>query len=344
VDLSPLVAPLDRFQQRHPSLAIPVAVLRKFGDDGAGNAAALIAYWAFFSLFPLLLIFVTVLGFVLQDDPEAQRRITQSVIAQLPGGLGVDPGSFRGSVTGLIVGGLGTLLAGLGVTQAIQNAFNLVYAVPHRTRPDAFMSRLRGLRVLLLVGVLQVVSSAGNGVVASGLTGRWITIAGLVGSVLLNLVLFTVAFRLLLGRAVPFAELRPGILLATVGWTALQAAGGLYVAHVIANSRATYGTFATVIGLLVWLYLGARIVVYAAEINVVLTRRLWPRSLVGPSLPADRRARAGLAKIEERDDQETVEVIFHPPLERPNSRVAEPDYRVLPHPSSVEPVDRVDPG
>ena len=96
------------------------------------------------------------------------------------------------------------------------------------------------------------------------------------------------------------------------------------------------GTFATVIGLLTWLYLGARIVVYAAEINVVLTRRLWPRSIMAPPEPADRRARAALAKMEERDNTETVDVSFHPPLTRGPSDLGNPRYTVAPEPAPGE--------
>jgi hypothetical protein len=99
---------------------------------------------------------------------------------------------------------------------------------------------------------------------------------------------------------------------------------------VVRGAGQTYGTFATVIGLLTWLYLGARIVVYAAEINVTLTRRLWPRSIMDPPEPADRKARALLAKMEERDDKQTVEVAFHPPAETPRDELHQPPYAVAP--------------
>ena len=128
-----------------------------------------------------------------------------------------------------------------------------------------------------------------------------------------------------------------GILLAAVGWEILQSLGGLYVQHVVKGANQTYGTFATVIGLLAWLYLGARVVVYAAEINVVLTRRLWPRSIMDPPEPADRKARAALAKMEERDDKETVQVDFHPPSQDGGVGViGDPPYGVAPSPNVGE--------
>jgi YihY family inner membrane protein len=335
MDLLAPVRAFDRLQRRTPVLGIPVAVLRKFSDDGAGNASALIAYWGFFSIFPLLLLFVTILGFVLDGDPSRQQSITDSVIKQFPV-VGISPEKITGSSAGLTVGVAGTLLSALGVTTAVQNAFNLVYAVPHRRQPDFFVARFRGLQVVIVVGLLQVASSVVSGAVTNGLGGLWLTIAGYVLSLGLNLVLFLTAFRLLTSPAIPTSELLPGIALATVGWALLQALGGLYVAHVVKGSEVTYGTFATVIGLLVWLYLGARIVVYSAEINVVLTRGLWPRSIMDPPLPADRRARASLAKMEERDDRQSVDVTFHPPIRDNAHDPDHPDYAVAPHPDPGE--------
>ncbi|HYM56248.1 MAG TPA: hypothetical protein VES97_12870, partial [Solirubrobacteraceae bacterium] len=73
---------LDRRQQRSPRLSFLAAVIKKFGDDQAGQLAALIAYYGFVSLFPLLLVLVTILGFVLQGDPGEQRRILNGALGQ----------------------------------------------------------------------------------------------------------------------------------------------------------------------------------------------------------------------------------------------------------------------
>lgn len=307
--LSKLLDRFDAYQQRQPLLGVPLAVLKKFSDDGAGNKAALIAYYGFFSLFPLLLLFTTILGFVLAGDPSARTAVENSVLKQIP--LGLASGKLKGSGVGLAVGLIGALLSGMGVTMATQNAFNTVYAVRFKDRPSFLDARWRSLRLLVVVGVLQIVSTAASGLVAGGLGGVLLTLAGLVVSLLLNLVLFYAVFRLMVDDEVKTRELWPGIAIASVGWELLQALGGVYIGHVVKGDKGTYGTFAVVIGLLVWLYLGARVVVYAAEINVVLTRRLWPRSLRGDaSVPADRRAREALAKIEERDPTEEVDVSF----------------------------------
>jgi YihY family inner membrane protein len=315
MDLSRPLRPFDRFQQRHPVLAIPIAVLRKFSDDQAGGYAALIAYYAFVAIFPLLLVFTTILGFVLQDDPDAYAKVVDTTLAQIPViGESLRNQTLRGSGVALTIGLVGTLLAGLGVTVAAQNALNHVYAVPRRRRPDPIMSRLRGLAILCVLGVLQVLSTAVSGLAAGGLGGVWTATGGLGLSILVNAILFTAAFRLLVNGTIQTTELWPGVALATIGWTALQALGGIYVARVIANATDAYGTFATVLGLIAWLYLGARVVVYAAEINTVLSRRLWPRSLFTPPvLEADRRVLTDMAKAQARIDEEHIEVRFDEP-------------------------------
>jgi YihY family inner membrane protein len=303
---------LDRYQQRHSALALPVAVVKKFGDDGANREAALIAYWGFFSLFPLLLLFVAVLGFVLAGDPGAQRSIANSALSNFPIlGPSVAHGRLTGSGVALVVGIVGAVLSGTSVTNAAQDAFNKVFAVPKRERPNALVARVRGLGLLVVFGVLQVLATGANGVVSAGLGGVGLTIAGIAVSLALNALLFFAVFRLLTDNSVETRDLRPGIAIATVLWTILQAVGGVYVHHVVQSANNTYGTFATVIGLLTWLYLGARIVVYAAEINSVLTARLYPRSLFGePKTEADFRAKAAVARIEEQVDDERISTRF----------------------------------
>lgn len=276
------LARVDSLQQRHRLIAIPLAVLKKFSDDDAGSRAALIAYFGFFSLFPLLLLFVTILGFVLGGSSSAERAVFHSTLKQFPI-VGTQLGAghpLRGSGIGLAVGFVGALLSGLGVTTAAEAAFNTVYAVPRKRRPSFLAARWRGLKLLVVVGLLQVVSTAVAGAVAGGLGGTLLTAAGILVSLLLNVVMFFAIFRLLTAGAVGTRELWPGIVFASLAWEVLQSLGGIYIGHVVKGGGQTYGTFAVVIGLLVWLYLGARVLVYAAELNVVLARGLWPRSLL----------------------------------------------------------------
>ncbi|MGI8506402.1 MAG: YihY/virulence factor BrkB family protein [Solirubrobacteraceae bacterium] len=311
------VRAFDRFQQRHRASAIPMAVVKKFGDDQGGSLAALIAYYAFFSLFPLLLVFVTVLGFVLQGDPSAQTAVKNSALSQFPivGDQLKKIGGLHGSVIALVIGIVTSLFAGLGVTQAAQNAFDRVWAVPFKDRPNFLQSRLRGIGLLVSLGVLFIAATLASGVVTGGLGGGpLVAAAGIVISLLLNFALFFAAFRFMTANTVPSRDLRTGVIVAGILWEILQVVGGYYIGHVFKKSSSTYGTFGLVIALLVWLHLGAQMTIYAVETNVVVSRKLWPRSLLGgPTEPADKEALTAAAKTEERSEQQQVEVTFDQP-------------------------------
>ena len=301
----------DRYQQGHPGWALPMAVIRKFGNDQAGRLAALIAYYAFFSIFPLLLVFTTILGFVLQGNDKLYSDVRDSVLGQFPVvGDELNSGQLSGQATALVIGLLTSLWAGLGVTMAAQNAFDRVWAVPFKDRPDFIHSRLRGLMLLISLGVLFVVAAAVTAA-ATTINGPFVKVGGYALTLAVNFGLYLAAFRFLTSTAIPTRCLWLGAGVAAVFLTIMQLVGTIYVKNVISHASNTYGTFATVIGLLVWLHLIAQLTLYAAEINTVVVRRLWPRSLFGPpASPADRETLRALAKVEERDARESVEVRF----------------------------------
>ena len=306
---------IDEAQQRHPWLSFPAAVVKKFGDDQAGQLAALIAYYAFVSLFPLLLVFVTVLGFVLQGDPSAQTSVLHSTLSQFPvigTQLQKNVHSLTGSAGALAIGLVGSLLGALGVTGASQNAFNQVWHVPRKDRPNFLSSRLRGLGLIAALGTLSILSTVVTGAVTAEIpSGTLATVGSVLLALAANLLLFFAAFRLLTVEDVHTRDLLPGVLFGAVLWLALQYVGGYYVAHVVRHAQETSGLFAFVLGLLAWLYLGGQLTLLAAEINVVRARRVWPRSFFTPPLlDADRRALVSAAAVEERVEEENVEVTF----------------------------------
>ncbi len=291
-----------------------MAVIKKFSDDGAGGLAAMVAYYGFFSLFPLLLLLFTVLAYVLHSSPSAQNAITDSVLAQFPiigQDLHKNIHTLQGHVLALAIGAAGSLWAGLGVTQAVNNAFDRIWAVPFKDRPDFFGRRLRGLILLTSLGLLFIVSTLASGLVIGGLGGSAAKVAGIALSLLLNFALFLASFRLMTSSVIGTSRLWIGASTAAVLWEILQVVGGYYIGHVFRHTTSTYGLFGLVLALLVWLHLGAQILVYSAEINVVLNRGLWPRSLLGPpAVPADQKTLRALAKVEERSEEEQIDVEF----------------------------------
>lgn len=301
----------DRAHQRRPWIAFPYAVIKKFGEDQAANLAALVAYYGFFSMFPLLLVFVTILGMVLQGNTQLQSRIEGSALSNFPV-LGTQISrnvhSLSGSGVGLIVGIALALWAGLGVLKVMQTAMNTVWDVPYKHRPNFLISILKAMLMLVVLGVITVTSAAAGSVGAG--SGSWLLGAvGILVSLMLNYVLFMLAFRILTTEDLSWGDVRPGAIVAAVAWTILQAVGGFYVSHQLNGASETYGTFATVIGLLAWIYLGAQVTLFAAEINVVKKRHLWPRALIQqPLTEADERALTLYAKQEERRPEEQVDV------------------------------------
>jgi membrane protein len=306
---------LDRRQQQSRRLSFLAAVVKKFGDDQAGQLAALIAYYGFVSLFPLLLVLVTVLGFVLQGDPGEQKRILDGALGQFP--LISDQlrlQSLTGSGVGLAIGVLGSLLAGMGITGATQSAFNRIWNVPFKDRPNFLHARLRGLGMLAILGTLSIVSTTAGGFVGSSSHAAPAVLAGVIVAFVLNLALFMTAFKLLTAVEVSWRELLPGVIVAAVFWQLLQHLGGFYVDHELKRTGPLYGVFALVLGLLAWLYLGSQLTIFAAEINVVRVRQLWPRSFFSdPLLEADRRALTSSAEVEERVHEQNVDVSFDSP-------------------------------
>jgi YihY family inner membrane protein len=315
MSISERLKAVDRFQQRRPRLAFVAAVIKKFTDDQGGQLAALMAYYAFVSIFPLLLVFVTILGFVLHSHPEYEREILHGTLGQFPIlSEQLHLHSLSGSAAALVIGLLLTLLSGLGFTNAAQNAFNAVWSVPRKHRPDFLKARLRGLVVLAILGTLNVLSTVVAGFVGTSSHGTAEDVGGIALAFLVNLLLFGAAFRILTATDLDWHQLWPGVVLAAVFWQLLQHLGGFYVAHTLKHTQELYGFFAIVLGLIAWLYLGAQLTLLAAEVNVVRARRLWPRSFFTPPLlDADKRTLSALAEAEERVHEEDVDVSFRTP-------------------------------
>ena len=276
---APLKA-IDNWQQSHKITAVAYGVVKKFGEDRAGNLAALVAYWAFFSLFPLLLAFTTILALVLSGDESALHSVENSVLGQFPViGPSLQGRALHGNAAGLIIGIALAILAGLGVTTAAGHAMDVVWGVPDRERPGFLAAKLRGVVLLFALGGLFIVATAVSGAVTGGLGGVLLQVAGYILSLLLNFGLFMIGFRVLCSEERSWRELVPGSILAAIFWLILQVFGGLYINHTRHSSPAN-GTFALVIGVLAWLYLGAQLTLYAAELNTVLAKNAWPRSIL----------------------------------------------------------------
>ena len=325
-----VVSRFDAYQRRHRWLGVPIAVVYKFVDDQGGYLAALITYYGFLSLFPLLLIFSTVLGFLLPGNPALQQQLIDSALGQFPiigDQLGSTAQPLRGSGWGLTIGILVALYGGLGVAVAIQNAFNQVWGVPVHRRPDPVRARLRSLLLLGLLGLGVLLTTALSAVVAVGERfGPGLRIGAVVLAVITNAALFVLAFRALTTRKVAIREVLPGSVLAAVAWQILQSLGAIYVDYQLRGTSQVYGLFGIVLGLLGWIYIEAVVIVLAAELNAVLARRLWPRALLTmfaedvDLTSADRRSYESYASAQQYREAESINVEFDTPDETDDPR------------------------
>jgi len=314
-----LLRAADRLQQRRPWLAVPVATWKKFSDDQAGNLAALIAYYAFASIFPLLLVLVTVLDIVLSNDPELRAKVLDSALSQYPvvGTQLLPEHGLQQTGLALAIGLILTLLAARGVANAAQNALNSVWEVPILRRPGFPWDLLRSLGLILIIGpgvIVTVVLSSLAGGTGHVLSGAGAYIAATAVSLILNVGLFWLGFRLATASEIATRDLLLSAVVAAVAWQILQSLGGYFVGHQL-KSTSAYGVFGIVLGLLAWFYLQAQITLYVVELNVVRVRRLWPRSLDPPPLTeADLRAYRLYARAEQHREEVEIDV-----------RCAEPD-------------------
>lgn len=320
-----VTARLDRFQRRHPGAGFPLAVIYKYSDDQGNYLAALITYYAFVSLFPLLLLLTTILAFVLRGDPHLQRQILHSTLRQFPviGDQISGPKGLQGNGIGITVGILGSLYGGLGVAQAAQYAMNVAWGVPRNERPNPLKARGRSLLLLGTVGIgvisTTVLSALGTSAHAFGADfGGGLKLLLTVASVVVNAALLLLGFRIATARDVSWGDIAVGALMAAVFWQLLQTLGTAYVGHIVKNSTATNGVFALVLGLIAWIYLTAVAVVFCVEVNVVRSMQLYPRSLLTPFTDdvqltdADEEAYTSQARAQRAKGFQTVDVSFEP--------------------------------
>jgi YihY family inner membrane protein len=266
-------------------------VIKKYGDDRGGQMAALITFYGFLAVFPLLLLLVTIVGLIVGPNSRAEHEIVNSALSQFPV-IGQDLGSsiralHKPSTLAFVVSALGLLWGSLGVTNTIQRASETMWEVPRHREAALFRRVLRGLMLLGTIAVAVVgsaflagLSTVGGGKLSSYPAAYWsYTLAG---AGMVNLGAYLLAFRILAPSETRWRSLLPGTLIGGLGWTALEAVGGLLVSHALRHTSQLYGFFAVVLGLIFWLSLGSQLFVYAGQANVVLAKHLWPRHLSDP--------------------------------------------------------------
>jgi YihY family inner membrane protein len=313
-----LVRRFDDYQRIHSSMAFTIGVARKYVEDRGPSLAALLAYYGVLSLFPLLLVLFTALGLLFSHDPSLRNRVIHSALSQFPVvGKSLDGhdaiSELRAKGLGLAVGLVGLFWGSLGVTKAGQRAMADVWNVPQLNRPH-FARRIgRGLLFLGILVLDVVLSTALAGLATFGGHALWLQIVAVVVGLVINVVLFVLGFRILTPNSIATRTLMTGAVIAALAWSVLQYLGTWLVGHELRHASQLYGYFGSILGLVSFLFIAAEVTLIAAEINVVKSRHLYPRSLTPPFTPADEAVLTALAQQAQRSKIQTVDVVFATP-------------------------------
>ncbi|MDQ6687096.1 MAG: YihY/virulence factor BrkB family protein [Actinomycetota bacterium] len=311
---------VDRWQRRFPRVGFPIATIYKFGDDQGNYLAALMTYYAFVSLLPMLLLASTGLSFLLVGHPDLQATLLRSALAQFPvvGEQLRAPKALGGGTAGIIVGVVGAVYGALGAAQALQYAGNTVWQVPRNNRPNPFAARGKSILLVATSGlgllVILIVSTTVSNALDTGTIG---TLLLFLLSVAMFSVIFVFAFRMAPNADLSVRQVLGGAVFAALLFRLLQTFGSTYVANVVRHASTTNAVFAVVLGMLAYLYLSSVIVVLAMEVDVVRARRLWPRALLTPFTDevdlthADMRTYRGQAMAQRHKGFEEIQVHFH---------------------------------
>ncbi len=261
-----------------PIIGTALAVQDRYNEDAGGQLAAAIAYFGFLTLFSIVLLGLSMVGFLLAGKPALQARASEALTHAVPGlgpAIGETITSLVNSPTATgVVGLLGLLLAGLPVVDFATVATSRIF----RVEDDANLAKhkLRSITALVGLGLLSLLGAAAGvyvGLDFSGVVEFLVGLAGIALSLVLDTALFLVAYRVLTANhGPPWRELWPGALLAGIGWTALKIFASTFVATQVANARGVYGSLATVIAVVIYFYLfylAGRLYVYGAELNAV---------------------------------------------------------------------------
>jgi YihY family inner membrane protein len=277
-----IVKKIDLWQQKHGFISFPYAVIKKYGNDNGSYQAALLTYYGFLSLFPLLLVTATLIQLLFHGNIEVKHEVATAVghfFPLLGSQLESNIHGMKSTGIGLAIGLLFTLYGARGAADALRFGLDNIWQVPKKERAGFPKSVLHSFIIMLYAGAGFIATLAVSSFTATLGHATWVKIV-------LNLAGFLVTFGVILGifsvailRKVSVKFMMVGAAIAAAAIQLLLTFGGLVLAHQLQNLGDLYGTFAIVLGLLFWIYLIAQIVLYAAEIDTVRYYKLWPRSL-----------------------------------------------------------------
>lgn len=279
--ISPTAA-LASARDRRPFLDHLIRAFGRYQADAGDRQAAAVTFFGFLSFFPILALATSVLSYALGD--EAVGTVVREVNSYAPGladQLGLEEilsDNTKAGVAGLL-GLVGLLYSGLGWVDALREAIRAMWH--HNVKAGNFLvKKAKDVVILLGLGVTVVASvavSAATGAFtdvaldAIGLEKTFVAtaLAKVVG-ITLGLATSTALFLFLFWRLPkvrsPFRRVVRGALLAAVLFELLKRGGAIYIERTTENPL--YGSFAVIVGLLVWINIVSRMLLICAAWTV----------------------------------------------------------------------------
>lgn len=281
-----VLSKVDNWQQNRRWPAVTYAVIKKYGEDASGYQAALLTYYAFLSLFPLLLVLTTLASLLASNHPELQRDVIKGTTNYFPvlgGQLSAHIHSLHKNGLALVIGILFTLYGTRGVADVFRRGVQNIWSVPKAQRIGFPQTVLNSLVTIIVGGFGFIIASISTGLAASAGHGLAFRLLPVAVNLFILFWLFTFLLNHCLPRHVPIKDTRSGALAAAIGLVILQALGGYLLKTELQRLDALYSYFAIALGLLFWIYLQAQILYYAVTLSAVRAQRLWPRNIIGPN-------------------------------------------------------------
>lgn len=284
----------NKYQLSHRRLGFIVAIIKKYSQDQVGNQTALVTYYGFLALFPLLVAALSITEISILRNANLKITIIKSLNIYFPlvgHWLQSHIHAEKKAGATLAISLLLIVYGARGVASALQQAMNHIWQVPKSERPSGLKSIIRSFEIIILGGLGFIATGFMSAYVTGSAKNIFIKIITTIVSLMITFIFLLLLYKLSLSKIIAYKELIIGSIMATIGLQIIQFAGGFLITHELKHFSSLYGSLALVLVVLFWIYLQVRILLYATEVDSVISLKLWPRSLVNDSLTnADRRA------------------------------------------------------
>jgi len=278
---SNLTTKIDNYQRKHKIAGFSYGVYKKYSEDEVGKKAALLTYYGFLSLFPLLLLIATTISIFTANDPQAQATATNTIARYIPA-IGDQLYSHIHSINkngfALIAALLFTIYGARGAVENFRESAKNIWHEPKKN--DSLAKNILRSLIILFVGTIGLISaSVITGYVASAGSGLVFKILSVLANIFVLFWVFIFILKTSIDRKISIKKIRLAALLSSIGLVLLQIIGGVLLAHQLKTLDTLYSVFALPLGLMFWIYLQSQVVYVAVVVAAVNSKKLWPRAI-----------------------------------------------------------------